>query len=96
MNNAPQNHNCPPLMSDGRLVTDYRPSCELHYYILNKNNLKSSYDLRLFLQRNATALRNNDRLYLDHKNSCDSCNFFQPDPNGNDQYWALYRKSLGY
>lgn len=96
MNNAPQNFGCPSLMSDGRHVTDYRPSCELHYYMLNKNNLQSAYDLRLFLQRNAEALRNNDRLYLDSKNSCQSCDFFHPDPNGNDRYWTYYRKSLGF
>lgn len=96
MNNAPQNNNCPPLMADGRHVTDYRPSCELHYYLLVKNNLHTSYDLRLFMQRNAEALRANDRLYLDKRNSCTSCTFFHPDPNGNDRYWQVMRSKLGY
>ena len=96
MNNAPQNRDCPPLMSDGRLVTDYRPTCELHYSLLFNHGIRSAYDLRLFMQRNAAALRAQDRGFLDYKNSCQSCQFFQPDPNGNDQYWQYYRKYLGY
>lgn len=96
MNNAPQNWNCPPLMSDGRHITDYRPSCELHYYLLNKHNIPNAYDLRLFMQHNAAQLRNMDRSYLNAKNSCQSCQAFHPDPSKNDQYWAMYRKKLGY
>lgn len=97
MNSAPQNWDCPALMSDGRLVTNYRPSCESHYYLLDRYNIKNAYDLRLFMQRNAACLRNQDRAFMDAKNSCVSCQpFMHPDPNGNDQYWQMYRKRLGF
>lgn len=51
---------CPTKMSDGRLFTDYRPKCLVSNDLsqeLNKNSLPvSSYESRLYLQRNAEKL----------------------------------------
>jgi hypothetical protein len=57
MNN---NNNCPSKMSDGRSFTDYRPRCsvnaELFDNVSQNNQIKSSYESRMFLQRNADTI----------------------------------------
>lgn len=97
MNNAFQNWNCPPLMSDGRQPgTDYRPDCDVHDLIIKQNGLQNSYDYRQFMINNAVKLMAINTQYYIDKNQCSSCNFFQPDPNGNDTYWDCYTKWIGY
>ena len=58
------NYTCPLRMSDGRSMTDYRPKCIVNYDLMNKmeeNNLvKSSYDTRMYLQKNADKIMNED------------------------------------
>ena len=94
MNNAPMNYDCPPLMSDGRHGTDYRPDCVRHVCLNKRQGFTHSNQQRLFLQRNAEQLRaENLQQFLAHAN-CASCTDFHVDPNGHDQYWAEYRKSL--
>jgi|SRR5210317_104 hypothetical protein len=48
---------CPTRMSDGRAFTDYRPRCivnaELLEKVSNKGMIKSSYESRMYLQKNA-------------------------------------------
>jgi collagenase-like PrtC family protease len=43
-------------MSDGRAFTDYSPRCAFNGYLTNKlaenNMIKSSYEMRLYLQQN--------------------------------------------
>ena len=56
MNNALHNRDCPPLMSDGRHATDYRPSCYVHDLIIKQNGIRNSHELRHFMQNNAQAL----------------------------------------
>lgn len=97
MNNAPQNWNCPPLMSDGRQPgTDYCPSCDVHDLIIRQNNLPNSYEYRQFMINNAKTLMDLNSQYYMNKNQCASCRFYQVDPNGNDQYWDCFTKWLGY
>jgi DUF971 family protein len=94
MNNAAQNNNCPPLMSDGRHGTDYRPSCYVHGLINEQNGIVNSHQQRLFLQRNAEKLL---QLNLDnfHQHAgCKSCQYYHVDPHGHDQYWSSYRNQL--
>ena len=43
-------------MSDGRHFTDYRPNCFLNARIQTENGIPNSYDMRLFLTRNADKL----------------------------------------
>ena len=47
---------CPLRMSDGRAFTDYSSRCVFNNYLTNKlsenNMIKSSYEMRLYLQQN--------------------------------------------
>jgi hypothetical protein len=56
--------NAPPKMADGRHFTDYRPNCFLNNRIQVENDITNSYDMRLFLTRNAEKL-----MELNKKNS---------------------------
>jgi hypothetical protein len=51
------NYICPLRMSDGRSMTDYRPKCIVNYDLMEqigeKNVVKSSYESRMYLQKNA-------------------------------------------
>ena len=63
---------CPAKMSDGRMFTDYRPSCTVNNNLRSQNNSENSYEYRQFLIRNADKLMNVNQSYLNNKNSCDS------------------------
>jgi len=56
---------CPTRMSDGRAFTDYRPRCmvnaELMQMVSQNNMVESSYESRMFLQRNAEEVLNKER-----------------------------------
>lgn len=57
----------PPLMNDGRSVTAaYNPNAVQTEQIVIENNLKTSWEYRNFLTRNATKVR--DHNYLDALN----------------------------
>ncbi len=97
MNNALENHDCPPLMSDGRIFTDYRPDCYVHDLILKQNGITNSYDLKLFLTTRALEMQKINRDYYQAKNSCVSCGgYYLPDPNGHVNYWDRYGEWIGY
>lgn len=92
-NNAVENHNCPPLMSDGRQFTDYRPNYAVHELILKQNGITNSYDLKLLLTNRALEFQEMNRDYYIQKNSCASCSgYYIPDPNGHDDYWKRYKQ----
>ena len=50
-------YTCPLRMSDGRSMTDYRPKCIVNYELMEtmdeKKIVKSSYESRMYLQKNA-------------------------------------------
>lgn len=97
MNNSIDNKDCPPLMSDGRHFTDYRPNCVVHELLSTQNNITNSYDLKMLLTRNAEQLRDINRKFYSTKNSCTSCGKMKlEDPNKNDKYWDTYAHKLGY
>jgi hypothetical protein len=97
MNNSLGNQDCPPLMADGRLFTDYRPSCYVHDLILKQNGITNSYDLKLLLSSRADELQKINQQYYTSKTSCGSCGgYYLPDPNGHVDYWAQYGKWIGY
>ena len=66
--------NCPALMSDGRTFTDYRPKCTVNQELITKNNIKSSYELRQFLIKNASEFMFENNYLNKKKNSCETCN----------------------
>ena len=61
---------CPALMSDGRIMTDYRSSNTVNDMIRISNNTLSSYDYRNFLTNNATNIMKINNDYIYNKNSC--------------------------
>lgn len=106
MNNALQNRDCPPLMSDQRHATDYRPSCYVHDLILKQNKIKNSEEMRMFLQSNANQLRELNLAHFKDRAGCNSCvgpaggepsgQIYHVDPNGHDRYWNNYKTWLNY
>lgn len=96
MNNAQQNRDCPPLMSDQRHATDYRPSCYVHHLMLSQNGIRNSEELRMFLQNNAQQLRELNLTHFKQSAGCNSCNYYHVDPNGNDKYWSDYKKWMNF
>lgn len=56
---------CPIRMADGRVFTDYRPRCavnaELMQLVSVQNMVQSSYESRMFLQKNADDLMAQER-----------------------------------
>jgi hypothetical protein len=51
---------CPSRMQDGRVFTDYRPRCMINADLMSqmqsKELLPSSYDTRMYLQKNAETI----------------------------------------
>ena len=60
---------CPMRMSDGRHFTNYNTQCTTNYVVKQTHGIKSSFDYRNFLTRNATGFMQGDRenAYLKHK-----------------------------
>ena len=56
------------VSADGRAFTDYYPNCQMNRDIQEQYGLTNTYDFRQFLQRNADALRNQDRSFAYRKN----------------------------
>lgn len=56
---------CPTRMSDGRSFTDYRPRCIVNAELLTKLDnakmIKSSYESRMYLQKNAEKVMEEER-----------------------------------
>ena len=94
MNNALHNRDCPPLMSDQRHATDYRPTCYVHDLILKQNGIRNSEQMRMFLQRNSNQLRELNLGHFNERAGCNSCQDYHVDPNGHDRYWSNYRAWL--
>ena len=61
----------------GRAFTSYKPNCEVNRGIKEAYNLQNNYSYRMFLQRNASKLMQQDREYSKRKNqltcNCPSC-----------------------
>lgn len=56
---------CPSRMSDGRAFTDYSPRCHANARLMNALEsaklMQSSYESRLYLQRNAQQVMDQER-----------------------------------
>ena len=72
------NNRCPTKMSDGRLFTDYRTRYAVDNELLNKitdnNIIKSSYETRMYLQKNAeNIMKQNYDATVNNIMSCAPC-----------------------
>ena len=64
---------CPPLMSDGRAFTDYRPNCFMNNSVRSKNDINNSFQYRMYLTNNAEKIMDINRTYACQKNCCGPC-----------------------
>ena len=61
---------CPPMMSDGRLFTDWRTAVRRNEYVKFINNIVRDDEYRLFLEYNADRIMDNDWNYTRKHKSC--------------------------
>lgn len=65
---------CPTRMNDGRVFTDYRPRCMINNDLMSElssqNMVNSSYESRMFLQRNADQIIEKQKQAAMAKVSC--------------------------
>jgi hypothetical protein len=93
MNNV--NKGCPPLMSDGKFLRDWRSSRFVQSLIDEQNNVQDSLQSRMFLQNNATKMMVVNRKIAENTGLChNECSFYHVDPNGHDKYWSAYKTKL--
>ena len=62
--------NCPARMGDGRFLKDSRTSHVRELYNMYANDINRSDDYRLFLQKNAEQIMNNEWNSMRTKQSC--------------------------
>lgn len=58
----------PALMSDGRIYTDWNPSCKKNKELIKQNNIQTNFEYRKYLTNNAKSIMNNNT-----KEACDQC-----------------------
>lgn len=69
-NNRYFSYNCPPIMQDGRFITNYTRQRVFDQYIRSINNINTAQDFKTFLQINGDTFINRERAYNDHNNVC--------------------------
>ena|SRR3990172_11110100 len=66
--------NCPPLMADGRIFTDYRPNDYVNNLMRMASGTTSCYSYRKYLTENAEYVMEANRQYIQDKTKCFPCN----------------------
>ena len=70
MDNRYFKYSCPPLMQDGRFITNYTESRMFEQLIRNVNKIESAQEFKRFLQNNGDTIINNERAYQQEQNTC--------------------------
>lgn len=72
--------NCPPMMADGRFLTDYRTATRREESIKYINGIVRDDEYRMFLQQNAEKIADNEWSFLRAEKSCwnNECLFNSP------------------
>lgn len=70
MDNRFDKNNCPPRMNDPRLFTSFTNTSISMEAFKKKNNLKTSTEIREFLQKNALNIMNNNTITIMKKAVC--------------------------
>lgn len=68
---------CPALMDDSRLFTNYLPNSKLNTYVSKINNITNNDQYRIFLQKNASKIMENEKKFIEDNKKC---NFSIIDP----------------
>ena len=61
---------CPALMNDSRLLTNYLPNSKLNTYVSKINNLTNNDQYRIFLQKNASKIMENEKKFIENNKKC--------------------------
>lgn len=70
MDNRYFKNGCPPLMQDGRFITNYMESRVFEQFIRNVNNIGSAQEYKRFLQVHGDNIMNRERAYQESINNC--------------------------
>lgn len=70
MDNRYQHYGCPPLMSDGRFLTNYTRGRVFDQSVRKLNNISSVQDYKQFIQTNAETIMTREREFLTKTNTC--------------------------
>ena len=61
---------CPAFMDDSRLFTNYLPNSKLNTYITKINNITNNDQYRIFLQKNASKIMENEKKFIEDNKKC--------------------------
>ena len=61
---------CPAFMDDSRLFTNYLPNSKLNTYITKINNITNNDEYRIFLQKNASKIMDNEKKFIEDNKKC--------------------------
>ena len=70
MDNRYWSFGCPPLMSDGRHITNYLRYNVFDQFIRNMNEIKTNHEYRHFLQNNGDQILNKERQAIVKNHTC--------------------------
>lgn len=74
----------PALMSDGRIYTSYQSDCKTNNNLIKKENIRTNFDYRQYLTRNANKIMNQNK--QSSCNMCGVCQYGYPLHVQNDKY----------
>jgi len=61
---------CPPIMSDGRFLTNYVSTRHMGFHARDLNNMQDDRQNRYYQQHNADQIFQKERIYLQNKYTC--------------------------
>ena len=61
---------CPAFMDDSRLFTNYLPNSKLNTYVTKINNITNNDQYRIFLQKNASKIMENEKKFIEDNKKC--------------------------
>jgi hypothetical protein len=65
-----ESSNCPALMNDSRLFTNYLLNSKLNSYVKKVNGITDENTYRLFLQKNGSKIMDNERAFMSTNKRC--------------------------
>ena len=84
---------CPPMMSDGRLFTDYRTNIRANEHMKLTNNIIRDDDYRVFLQQNTDNILDSQWKNIKETKSCWTNNTVHTYPSRMSYKWFETEKA---
>jgi len=86
----------PPLMNDGRYLTDYRSSHITDLEIIEQHGLSDVYDTHSYYTKNTDEIKNASIKNTIGEFIVDPIEFVNVDPFNQNSYWNEQKKKLGF